>query len=90
MPVATRADHSITSRPIINKQNNWDFTVTTPSDIGRQFDLITYQKGGSILLMCIHAMTEKRWQYGMQKYLNAEKFTNTNGEIYFRQVYFNY
>ena len=78
-----RADDYIDSRPIINKQNNNGFKVDQPSTIGRQFDLITYQKGGSILLMVMQAMTEKRWQYGMQIYLNEQKFTSTDGEIYF-------
>jgi aminopeptidase N len=51
--------------------------VAEPSTIGRQFDYIAYQRGGSTLLMINHAMTPARWQYGMQIYLNERKYTNT-------------
>ena len=78
-----RADHAITSRPIINKQNNNGFKVDSPASLGAQFDMIAYAKSGSVLRMTIHVMTETRWQYGMRIYLNERKFTNTDGEIYF-------
>ena len=81
--VSLRADALVTSRPIINKQNNNDFVVETPSDINRQFDNIAYAKGGSINKMVIHAMEERRWQYGMRIYLKENQYENTDGEIYF-------
>ena len=81
--VSLRADALVTSRPIINKQNNNDFVVETPSDINRQFDNIAYAKGGSINKMVIHAMEERRWQHGMRMYLNENQYENTDGEIYF-------
>ena len=80
---ALRADASITSRPIINKQNNNDFVVESPSEISRQFDNIAYAKGGSINKMVIHAMEERRWQHGMRVYLKENQYENTDGEIYF-------
>ena len=45
--------------------------------------MIAYQKGGSILQMTINVIGENRWRHGMNKYLNGQKFTNTDGDIYF-------
>ena len=33
--------------------------------------------------MVIHAMEERRWQYGMRIYLKENQYENTDGEIYF-------
>ena len=49
--VSLRADALVTSRPIINKQNNNGFVVETPSDINRQFDNIAYAKARSTMFV---------------------------------------
>ena len=33
--------------------------------------------------MTINVIGENRWRHGMNKYLNGQKFTNTDGDIYF-------
>ena len=38
-----------------------------------QFDQIAYAKGGSILRMMQHVMTEETWVDGMRAYLNQNK-----------------
>merc|ERR1711892_1149068 len=79
-----RADATVNSRPIINKQNNDGFVVESPGQISAQFDNIAYAKGGSINKMVIHAIQEHRWQSGMRSYLNQNQYQNTDGEIYFQ------
>ena len=83
---ALRADSTINSRPLINKQNNDGYVVESPAQINRQFDGIAYAKGGSINRMVIHAMEERRWRAGMIDYLNTNQYTNTDGEIYFSHM----
>ena len=83
---ALRSDALIYSRPIINKQNNDDYLVESPVSIARQFDSVAYSKGALILRMTIHVMEEKRWQWGMQKYLAENQYSNTDGSIYFRYM----
>ena len=62
-----------TTRPLINKQNNDGFKVETPRQIMIQFDQIAYAKGGSILRMMQHVITEETWVDGMRPYLNQNK-----------------
>jgi len=83
---ALRFDDRTGSRPLINKQNNGGAKVENPAQIMGQFDLIAYQKGGSIVRMMLYCMGEDRWQLGMQDYLNTNKYTNTDGEIYFKHM----
>ena len=83
---ALRADASIYSRPIINKQNNNGSTVESPYEIGSQFDSIAYAKGGNIHKMVQHVIDERRWQAGMREYIQANLYGNTDGRIYFSHM----
>ena len=70
-----------TTRPLINKQNNDGFKVETPRQITLQFDQIAYAKGGSILRMMQHVMTEAVWVDGMRPYLNQNKVSSWFSKI---------
>merc|ERR1712131_285963 len=78
-----RVDARPTTRPLINKQNNDGFVVDSPPKIMIQFDQIAYAKGGSILKMMQHVMTEEIWVDGMRQYLDERQFQLSDGEIYF-------
>ena len=53
----------------LKKQNNDGFVVDSPPKIMIQFDQIAYARGGSILKMMQHVMTEETWVDGMRQYM---------------------
>ena len=62
MNTAMALDALKTSHPI-------DVKVNHPSEIREIFDSISYDKGGCILRMLEHFVSEKNFQKGLQKYL---------------------
>ena len=81
-----RVDARPSARPLINKQNNNGFVVETPTQITIQFDQVAYAKGGAILKMMQHVITEDAWVDGMQHFLDGEQFSAINGQLYFQYM----
>jgi len=59
------------SRPV-------EFEVETPEQAEEMFDVLTYEKGSTVLKMFEMFVGEKVFQAGVQKYLNKFKFKNTH------------
>ena len=59
------------SRPV-------EFEVETPEQAEEMFDVLTYEKGSTVLRMFEMFVGEKVFQEGVQKYLNKYKFKNTH------------
>ncbi|XP_011500730.1 PREDICTED: glutamyl aminopeptidase-like [Ceratosolen solmsi marchali] len=66
---ALKADAILSSRPIVQE-------VSNPDQITAIFDVISYQKGASILRMLEHFISSEIFYIGIKNYL--EKFTNGN------------
>ena len=59
------------SRPI-------EFDVKTPEEAEEMFDVLTYEKGSTVLRMFEVFIGEEVFQKGVQEYLNKFKYDNTN------------
>ncbi len=59
------------SRPI-------EFDVETPEEAEEMFDVLTYEKGSTVLRMFEVFIGEEVFQKGVQEYLNKFKYDNTN------------
>ena len=59
------------SRPI-------EFDVETPEEAEEMFDVLTYEKGSTVLRMFEVFIGEEIFQKGVQEYLNKFKYDNTN------------
>ncbi len=59
------------SRPV-------EFEVETPEQAEEMFDVLTYEKGSTVLRMFEMFVGEKVFQSGVQEYLNKYKFKNTH------------
>ena len=59
------------SRPI-------EFEVATPEEAEEMFDVLTYEKGSTVLRMFEVFIGEEVFQKGVQEYLNKFKYDNTN------------
>ena len=59
------------SRPI-------EFEVETPEEAEEMFDVLTYEKGSTVLRMFEVFIGEEKFQKGVQEYLNKFKYGNTN------------
>ena len=59
------------SRPV-------EFEVETPEQAEEMFDVLTYEKGSTVLKMFEMFVGEEVFQAGVQKYLNKYKFQNTH------------
>ena len=59
------------SRPI-------EFEVETPEEAEEMFDVLTYEKGSTVLRMFEVFIGEEVFQKGVQEYLNKFKYDNTN------------
>uniref|UniRef100_A0A182LVQ4 Aminopeptidase n=1 Tax=Anopheles culicifacies TaxID=139723 RepID=A0A182LVQ4_9DIPT len=66
LQTALLVDSDITTRPI-------SYDVEAPADIERMFDIISYQKGGSIFRMFHYALGERTFQRGMRRYISTNK-----------------
>ena len=54
-----------------------EFEVRSPSDCEGMFDVLTYQKGGSLLRMLEQYLGEDRFRAGVRHYLTTHSFRNT-------------
>ena len=59
------------SRPV-------EFEVETPEQAEEMFDVLTYEKGSTVLRMFEMFVGEEAFQEGVQQYLNKYKFENTH------------
>ena len=79
MNTAMSLDALKTSHPI-------DVKVNHPSEIREIFDSISYDKGGCILRMLEHFVTEKNFQKGLQKYLKKHEYSNAEGKDLWKSI----
>ena len=54
-----------------------EIEVNSPVDAEGMFDLLTYEKGGSVLRMLEQFLGEEEFQDGISYYLNKHKYANT-------------
>ena len=54
-----------------------EYEVRSPQDCEGMFDVLTYQKGGSLLRMLEQYLTTPRFRAGVRHYLNAHAYKNT-------------
>ena len=54
-----------------------EFPVHSPADADGMFDVLTYQKGGSLLRMLEQFLGEERFRAGVSHYLKKHSFGNT-------------
>ena len=54
-----------------------EIECNSPVDAEGQFDLLTYEKGGSVLRMLEQFLGEEEFQDGISYYLNKHKYANT-------------
>jgi puromycin-sensitive aminopeptidase len=54
-----------------------EYPVGTPEDAEGMFDVLTYQKGGSVLLMLEHFLGETVFRDGVRRYLDEHRYGNT-------------
>ena len=55
-----------------------EYEVISPDDASGMFDLLTYEKGGSVLRMLEQYLGEESFQNGVKKYLRLHKYSNTD------------
>src|SRR5579875_1867531 len=67
---ALAVDGLHTTRPI-------EYPVGTPEDAEGMFDVLTYQKGGSVLLMLEQFLSEAAFRDGVRRYLDQHRYGNT-------------
>jgi puromycin-sensitive aminopeptidase len=66
---AMETDALSSTRPV-------EFSVQSPDDAESMFDVLTYQKGSSILRMLEQYLTSQVFQQGIRRYLDQHKFGN--------------
>jgi puromycin-sensitive aminopeptidase len=54
-----------------------EYEVRSPEDADGMFDVLTYQKGGSVVRMLERWMSERAFRDGVRHYLDRYKFSNT-------------
>ncbi len=54
-----------------------EFFVEAPADCDGMFDVLTYQKGGSLLRMLEQYLTPEAFQRGVSHYLSKHEYSNT-------------
>jgi len=67
--MAMNIDSLSSTRPI-------EFPVGNPEEARGMFDLLTYQKGGSVLRMLEQFLGEEEFQVGITQYLNKHAYAN--------------
>ena len=60
--------------------------VNHPSEIREIFDSISYDKGGCILRMLEHFVSEKKFQKGLHKYLKKHAYSNAEGNDLWKSI----
>ena len=68
--VAFEADSLDNTRPV-------EFEVRSPADCDAMFDVLTYQKGGSLLRMLEQYLGTSRFREGIRLYLRTHSYGNT-------------
>lgn len=68
--LALETDSLATTRPI-------EFEVRSPADADAMFDVLTYEKGGSLLRMLQQYLGEERFRDGVRRYLHTHQYGNT-------------
>ena len=61
----------------LQKTRPIEYEVKSPSDADGMFDLLTYEKGGSVLRMLEQHLGPDRFRDGIRHYLNKHKYGNT-------------
>lgn len=54
-----------------------EFSVGSPAEVSNMFDVLTYQKGGSILRMMEQYLGPDVFRRGIQRYIDKHRFANT-------------
>lgn len=54
-----------------------EYSVRRPEDANAMFDVLTYQKGGSVLRMLEQYLGGERFRRGIQRYLRQHEYANT-------------
>lgn len=67
---AFATDGLLSTRPI-------EFTVRKPEDAEGMFDVLTYEKGASVLRMLEQYLGPENYRLGIAHYLNSHKYSNT-------------
>ena len=67
---AMAVDGMHSTRPI-------EFEVISPNDARGMFDVLTYQKGGSVLRMLEQYLGDERFRHGVSHYLSSHEYGNT-------------
>lgn len=67
--LALVVDGLVSTRPI-------EFPVVSPDDAEAMFDVLTYEKGGSVLRMLEQFLGEERFRDGVRNYLSRHSFAN--------------
>lgn len=67
---AFATDGLLSTRPI-------EFNVRKPEDAEGMFDVLTYEKGGSVLRMLEQYLGAEQYRLGIAHYLNAHQYSNT-------------
>ncbi len=61
----------------LDKTRPIEVEVNSPQDADAMFDLLTYEKGGSVLRMLEQYLGEDRYRDGIRYYLDKHKYANT-------------
>ncbi len=61
----------------LDKTRPIEVEVNSPEDADAMFDLLTYEKGGSVLRMLEQYLGEDRYRDGIRYYLDKHKYANT-------------
>jgi puromycin-sensitive aminopeptidase len=61
----------------LDKTRPIEIEVNSPEDADAMFDLLTYEKGGSVLRMLEQYLGEDRYRDGIRHYLNKHAYANT-------------
>ncbi|KAK3907309.1 Aminopeptidase N, partial [Frankliniella fusca] len=76
--------HVAMENDLIPNQHAMSSPVSTYDEIESKFDRISYSKGGSVIRMFRHILTESVFKKGMMNYLSANSFQNGSPDKLFR------
>lgn len=63
-----------------------DVKVKLPSEIREIFDAISYDKGGCVLRMLEHYVTEEKFRQGLRAYLKKYSYQNAKGDDLWNEI----